>query len=472
MASNTVRSRGWLVLVLLVIGILVGGAGRLPAEDGLLPSDAEETTCEGTSSPCPSADDSRPTSCGGLAGTPGECGSECQAACGGESATSCGGTVGKEEILAVFQKILEVVERLIGLIESLISQFSGAAGKEDGKTATAATAGDASQADDGEQDGNDPSDDAADVDEDEAGAAKTGEQGSSSVAGATSADSPSTGAETPDKGSPSTPAAIHSFFLFASPSDETGRPQGVRPEEINVAIRNQCHGNPKELLVGFDISGLSARDLQALAAGKPGSIENPGLRLAAAKGCGLHAYVEGPGGETGSRWAADEKARIIQSAKQVGITIKDPSNPRDPGTIAWNQRGWREYTHRQLASLKKAGFQTAEIDNLPNDKRVGDDENGAGTVAFYQEYAQWWKRGEVPRLAPKNLSVPQWKAVVAAVSSGTLPRGMFADFSIAEEGIDDRQAGAQVASRIGITGLMSNDTENYATSGKIRPAKK
>lgn len=203
-----------------------------------------------------------------------------------------------------------MVEQLIGLIEALINQFSGMAGKEDGKAATASTASDASQADDGDQDGKDSSDDAADSDDDDAGVAKTGEGGTSAVAGATSADSSSTGAAAADKGTPSTPAGVHSY------------------------------------------------------------------------------------------------------------------------------------------------------------------ETGAGTVAFYQEYAQWWKRGEVPRLAPKNLSVPQWKAVVAAVSSGKLPRGMFADFSIAEEGIDDRQAGAQVASRIGITGLMSNDTENYATSGKIGSARK
>ena len=138
---------------------------------------------------------------------------------------------------------------------------------------------------------------------------------------------------------------------------------------------------------------------------------------------------------------------------------------------AWQSKGWREYTRRQLVSLKKAGFQTAEIDNLYNDQNVGDDDSGRGTVSFYQEYAQWWKRGEVPRLTPKNLTVRQWKAVVSAVSSGKLPRGMFADFSIAEEDSGDRKAAAKVSATIGITGLMSNDTDNYASSGQIKPAR-
>ncbi len=285
---------------------------------------------------------------------------------------------------------------------------------------------------------------------------------------------PTPAPDTPMTTAPTTPVPSKtaapgqwSYFIFASPSDKTGRPEGIRPDEINAAIAKQCGGDPKRLLVGIDIGGLAPGDLSCLQAGKFQGIKNPGLRLAAEKGCGLHAYVEGPGGVTGSDWDEDEKQRTIERAKAVGITIKDPANENDPGTKAWNSWGWRKFTRTQLQGLKQAGFQTAEIDNIMNDPKVGDDESGAGIVGFYKEYAQWWQAGEVPRLTPKNLSVEQWQAIVAAINAGTLPRGMFADFSIAEEDVDDRAEGAKISAKLGIAGLYSNDTGNYATAGAI-----
>lgn len=270
-----------------------------------------------------------------------------------------------------------------------------------------------------------------------------------------------------DAGNPAPLPAAPAYFMFASPSDETGRPQGVRPREIKAAIDRYGSGEGKNIMVGFDVGDLGAADLAALREGRTGDIAHPGLATAAQRGARLHVYVGGPCGETGSSWTREEKAFVREAAKSVGITVKDPANPDDPGTRKWNDFGWRQFTHAQLEGLKTAGFESAEIDNLYKDRHVGDDPTGSGTVSFYREYASWWQRGEVPRLAPKNLGEKQWRAVKAAVDRGELPRGMFSDFAIAEKDVLDRDAGAEVSAEMGITALRSDDTFNYSAFGRF-----
>lgn len=261
---------------------------------------------------------------------------------------------------------------------------------------------------------------------------------------------PSSGAGTP-------PA----YFAFASPTDgrrtflgEGGalsaqeRQLGLAAREIDAVVAR--HG--RNVLIGFDQSELDK-----------GS--TPPLQTARALGVRLHAYTGGPSGETAGAWTDEEARAVIRQAAQQGITVRNPRDANDAGMRAWNSWGWRRHTYAQLERYKRSGVESAEVDNLANDPNIR--ESAAGLVAFYGEYGRRWQQGTLPRLLPKNLSLSQWNAVAAAVRSGSLPRGMFADFAIAERGTSQRDAGAAVARTLGITQLASNDTKNYAAFGRF-----
>jgi peptidoglycan hydrolase-like protein with peptidoglycan-binding domain len=250
------------------------------------------------------------------------------------------------------------------------------------------------------------------------------------------------------------------YFAFASPSDKSGHSNGLNVGEV----KNIIDRYGKNVMVGFDRGSFSDSDLKAMQQGRANDISNPALKYAVQNGARLHAYVEGPGGATGEAWSSDEKARVRAAAASVGIHLNDPSNARDPGTIAWKDHGWKDYAHKQLTDLKKAGFDSVEIDNLDSASRVRNDPQG--TVNFLKEYSQWWKNGEVPRLLPKNFEEGQWNAVNAAVKNGTLPRGMFTDYAIAERGVgSNRDEQARLAAQIRIQLIKSNDTNNYDAYG-------
>lgn len=254
------------------------------------------------------------------------------------------------------------------------------------------------------------------------------------------------------------------YFAFASPSDDVPlHANGLALSEVKTIIAQ--HGS--NVMLGFDRGAFSDADLTAMQQGRIDDVGNAALKYALQRGARLHVYVEGPGGATGSAWSADEKARIRAAARSVGITIRDPSDPRDHGGQAWRDHGWSAYTRRQLAELKKAGFESVEIDNLDSATRIGNDPQG--TLAFFLTYAQWWTDGEVPRLLPKNLVEGQATIVVTAVTERDLPRGMFSDFAIAERGVGkDRDAQARTLARIGIQLIKSNDTDNYDAFGAYR----
>ncbi len=250
------------------------------------------------------------------------------------------------------------------------------------------------------------------------------------------------------------------FFTFASPTDEVpGRANGIPVSEIRGAISR--YGT--NVMIGFDRGAISDADLRAMRERRPGDIQNPALRFAVQQRVRLHVYVEGPGGATGGRWSDDEKKRVRAAADSVGIRIGDPSDPRDPGARAWRDHGWRQFTRHQLTELRRAGFESAEIDNI-DASTVGKDPRR--TLAFLGDYARWHRDGEVPTLMLKNMSDAQTNAPLTAIASGQLPRAMLSDFAIAERDAgQDRDALARSLATAGIRLLHSNDTRNYDASG-------
>lgn len=259
------------------------------------------------------------------------------------------------------------------------------------------------------------------------------------------------------------PAAVRpppAFFTFASPTAKVpGRANGIPVSEIRAAISR--YGT--NVMVGFDRGAISDADLRSMRDRRVDDIANPALRFAMQQGVRLHVYVEGPGGATAGDWSTGEKHRVREAARSVGITIGDPANPRDPGTQAWRAHGWQQFTRRQLTELRRAGFESAEIDNI-DASSVGKDPRR--TLAFFGDYAQWHRNGEVPTLMLKNMGGEQTRALVPAITSGALPRTMFSDFAIAERDPgEDRGALARSLATVRIRLLNSNDTRNYDASG-------
>ncbi len=239
---------------------------------------------------------------------------------------------------------------------------------------------------------------------------------------------------------PSTGGTPPRYFAFSS--------SGLSTAKVNEIINR--YGN--NVLIGFDA----------------GNIPDGALGLAKSKGAKLHIYVEGPGGVTGSSgWAADELARVKAAARSVGI---DTSQSQSSWMREWNSSGYKAFTRKQLADFKRQGFDSAEIDNLYNDSSIG--EGGSrvnGMINFYKTYASWWRNGEVPRLMIKNNDEEQLRAVASAISSGALPRAMFSDFAIAEQGVgSNRATQAQIAKTFGVQMINSNDTYNYDAYGEYR----
>lgn len=154
----------------------------------------------------------------------------------------------------------------------------------------------------------------------------------------------------------------------------------------------------------------------------------------------LHVYREGPGGATGSTgWDPEELGRSRAAASKYG------------GMKGFMAGGWRQHTLEQLKQDKLKGFESAEVDNIPESQ----------LIPFYREYAAEFRKGTLPKLMMKNLSAEQVRAVQAA----GLPRDMFADFAIWESSGGSGSASAGLLSQMGIKQLTSTDTYNYSASG-------
>ncbi len=154
----------------------------------------------------------------------------------------------------------------------------------------------------------------------------------------------------------------------------------------------------------------------------------------------LHIYREGPGGATGNRgWGREELQRSQAAASRYG------------GMKNFMAGGWRQHTLEQLKQDKANGFESAEVDNIPESQ----------LLPFYREYAAEFRKGTLPKLMMKNLSAKQLQAVQAA----GLPRDMFADFAIWESSGGSGSASAGLLAQMGIKQLTSTDTYNYSASG-------
>jgi peptidoglycan hydrolase-like protein with peptidoglycan-binding domain len=247
---------------------------------------------------------------------------------------------------------------------------------------------------------------------------------------------------------PTGAATPPTYFAFASDIGRGGKAIDVQK------VRDVVSRHGPNVLIGVDAGALATGEAR------------PVIAAARAAGARTHVYVEGPGGVTGTQWTADELARTKARASQVGI---DTSRPQSAWMREWRAGGWKQFTRQQLSEFKRQGFESAEIDNLYNGisrdpENVRPDEH----VAFYSEYARWFRAGEVPRLMLKNLDGPALSAVARAVDDGRLPRSMFADFHVAEENTGNMTEQTREAARLGITTVHTTDTHRYHAFGAFR----
>ena len=227
------------------------------------------------------------------------------------------------------------------------------------------------------------------------------------------------------------------YFLFAS--------KVLPVEAINRA--KQKYGR---VLVGFDAGFIPVA----------GEISVQSFKVARDLGAELEIYVEGPGGETGTTgWDPGEAARVKVAAQSVGIDTAVPGWRAQ----AWDAGGWIKYTFTQLENYARQGFNAAEIDNIG---RViqGQDK----LVAFYRQYANRHEAGTFPQLVMKNLSAPDLNRVIKAVQNGELPRAMFSEFHLSENGTgNDWHKLDQITKQIGIRTVPSYNTYDYAAKGEF-----
>ncbi|MFO0547528.1 MAG: hypothetical protein U0271_04015 [Polyangiaceae bacterium] len=260
---------------------------------------------------------------------------------------------------------------------------------------------------------------------------------------------------------------------------------------VELDRAKQCYGS--NIYVGFD--GLCAHESCAFAADlAAGAIRSGPLVYAKAQGFHLHAYVEGPGGETSGDLSEDEGQRVVAASNQISpdavktclethfkgksyrpMTRYEVEKISDEGaspgeeTLMWLRCGWKVHTFAQLCRLKAMGFETAEIDNLENSFPSAA-RSAVEMKRFLDEYAahrcstdSGAKDEPLPDLVLKNLSVEEWQLVVPIADQ--LPLASFAIDEASEDEVRDRQ---QLASRAGITLLRGPNTDDYYAWGPRR----
>lgn len=262
--------------------------------------------------------------------------------------------------------------------------------------------------------------------------------------------------------------------------------------------------SPADLMVGFDIGLFKPAD-------DPEDAEDKRSELAAietiiddarSRGASVAIYLEGPFGATGGTWERGEARRFIDAAIRAGLTTtaKAPkltsagngnvklSAPLKKLIESWNSGGhfWAD-TLTELRYFNARGFIAAEIDNLDApfdefsssafDRRVA---GLSGRLGFYRTYADYFMKGEIPRLILKNIDAETFAEIGVKLGRfglpddpRRLPRAMFADFHICEADdldADDRKAIAAASAKLGIETLFSLDTHHYRAFGEFGAA--
>lgn len=249
-------------------------------------------------------------------------------------------------------------------------------------------------------------------------------------------------------------------FVFSS---EPLHPQSIR----DLILRNQRAG--KVTMVGIDPNNQAEQQAKV-------------LRVARENGARTHKYLEGRGGPTGTErnasWDESEwqRTQALASLEKIPLTVPDDQSP---AMRAWNDKGWQRAALRQAREARREGFDSVEIDNINRDLQGQDNSDEAKlphSLEFFQKYALEYRKGDMPTLMLKNLTLLELEAVESGLKN-RFPREMFSDFAINEydaslkpgkerdEMMADLVAREKVLRRLGICPLRSGDTHRYAASG-------
>lgn len=178
-------------------------------------------------------------------------------------------------------------------------------------------------------------------------------------------------------------------------------------------------------------------------------------------GARLHVYFGGPGGPTDGKMGVQEKSYIKTAAARIGMRPEDPE---------WKKTGWLRVLQMDLQECQRLGCYSVEVDNL-------DQVLGSGAISseayidFLKKFSNWTRSKGGPKLTMKNLSSRVLHRVQDAIEQGSIDRSIFSEFAIfeAKSNQDLEALSAQKESqKIGITTLISLDTNNYAVRGPIR----
>lgn len=179
-------------------------------------------------------------------------------------------------------------------------------------------------------------------------------------------------------------------------------------------------------------------------------------------GARKHVYLVGPGM---MEWSAEERQEIMRNARSVGIDTDDSG---------WKNRwykqgGWEIKVQQWFKQYDKAGFYSAEIDNLD----AVWDQDPKQYVAFLGRLDKYLTSNKLKiKLMIKNLSPAQLVSVIAFK-----PRpGLLAEWGMFEAGTGNSAKQIELCAKLGIQAVTPKNgmrpTENYGTARRGIPALK
>lgn len=198
-----------------------------------------------------------------------------------------------------------------------------------------------------------------------------------------------------------------------------------------------------------------------LIGGDPGWSEfNGAMEECDRERCFKHVYLVGPGM---MEWSEEERKEIMSNARSVGIDTKQKS---------WQQKwfkegGWELKVRQWFKDYDKAGFYSAEIDNLD----AIWDQSPTAYVAFLKRFDAFHTTNKLKiKLMVKNLSIEQLNAVIEYK-----PRtGLLCEWGMFEKGSGNSTKQIELAAKLGIQAVTPKNglrpTENYGTVRKGIPA--
>jgi hypothetical protein len=180
-----------------------------------------------------------------------------------------------------------------------------------------------------------------------------------------------------------------------------------------------------------------------------------------ARGWRLHVYLEGPGGPTGSSWAADECVRV-QTAARIYVSKPIPAGDSCQNDSAewmkeWNQTGFFKQLQQQLIDLQPLGVESVEVDNLYR-AGYGDGDGAKPLSDFIVRFNNGKAANNRIKLLLKNIGSPAELDALVAAS----PRAAIADYMILEEDYKSQWCSLQsTGKKHGIVAAFSWDTFDY-----------